>query len=101
MKARGRSVGSQACRDMCGRAGRRPQRREEQHETKQGMGSREKPKTTRKIGLAGSGAGRASHRAGKGGSLTRPSKVSNGGRRASSEAKKRQEGVGEASREAL
>ena len=41
------------------------------------------------------------HRADKGGSLTRPSKVSNGGRRASSEAKRRQEGVGEASREAL
>ena len=41
------------------------------------------------------------HRAGKGGSLTRPSKVSNGERWASSEAKKRQEGVGGASREAL
>ena len=41
------------------------------------------------------------HRAGRGGSLTRLSKVSNGGRRASSEAKERQEGVGGASREAL
>ena len=41
------------------------------------------------------------HRASRGGSLARPSKVSNGGRRASSEAKERQEGVGGASREAL